>query len=260
MKNLRFNILYAIPVYLWCIFSNSIDLSAQNNQETILKAGKSYNAGDYSAAAKLYQSVADKGYESAGLYYNLGNAYFKQQDYPHAILYYERAKKLDPSGEDIDFNLNVANTRISDKIEPIPEMFYKRWYKAIVLLLPVDTWAILSVLSMFTAVAGFVIYLVTSVLFLRKAGFWTGIILTGFAFIILLLTWSSNRYLYSTNEGIVFAATLTVKSSPDENSTDLFVVHEGTKVLLMDNINGWYEIKIANGSVGWLPVSTLEKI
>lgn len=256
----RCNISGFLTALVLCTLFINNGLSALNNQEAITKAGKAYNAGDFIAAAKLYQSVADAGYESDELYYNLGNAYFKQQDYPHAILCYERAKKLNPSGEDIDYNLNVANTRISDKIEPIPEMFYKRWYKAVVLLFSVDTWAVLSVVIMFIGMAGFTLYLVSTILFLRKTGFWAGIFLVGISLTCLLFSFSSDRYLYSATEGIIFTPTLTVKSSPDENSTDLFVVHEGTKVTIMDNINGWYEIKIANGSVGWLPNNSVVKI
>lgn len=235
-------------------------VQANNFQELVLKANKAYSTGDFTKAAELYKSVVDAGYESADLYYNLGNAFFKQQDYPNAILFYERARKLDPANEDIDFNLNVANTKISDKIEPVPELFYKRWFKGLVLLFPVDSWALLAVLLLGSAVAGFIFYLVTRILLVRKIGFWAGIFLTVLSLLCLLFSWSGNRYLSSTEAGIIFTPTVTVKSSPDDNSTDLFVVHEGTKVLLLDNINGWYEIKIANGSVGWLPNSTLVKI
>lgn len=233
---------------------------AVNHQELVLKANKAYGAGDFTKAAEIYKSVVDAGFESSYLYYNLGNAYYKLQDYPNAILFYERARKLDPGNEDIDFNLNVANTKISDKIEPVPELFYKRWIKGLVLFFPVDTWALLAVLLLGIAMTGFVLYLVTRILLLRKAGFWAGVVLFVASLFCLVFSWSGNRYLMSNETGIIFTPTVTVKSSPDENSTDLFVVHEGTKVLLLDNINGWYEIKIANGSVGWLPNSTLVRI
>jgi SH3-like domain-containing protein len=91
-------------------------------------------------------------------------------------------------------------------------------------------------------------------------GFWTGMVFIAFSILLFALSWSGNRLLTSTSYAIVFAPTITVKSSPDEKSTDLFVIHEGTKVVLLDNISGWYEIRIANGSVGWLPQSALEKI
>ncbi|MEI7662227.1 MAG: tetratricopeptide repeat protein [Bacteroidota bacterium] len=228
--------------------------------ENIIKANKAYSAGSFTTAADLYNKVVTAGYEAPELFYNLGNTYFKMNDYSHAILWYERAKRLDPGNEDIDFNLNVANTKISDKIEPLPELFYKRWFNAMVQLFSVDSWATFGILFFIAGLLGGVLYMASHILILRKAGFWSAF---GFIFLsvfTLMMAWSSFSFTKSTAQAIVFAPTITVKSSPDEKSTDLFVVHEGTKVRLIDNINGWFEIKIANGSVGWLPVSSLEKI
>jgi hypothetical protein len=127
-------------------------------------------------------------------------------------------------------------------------------------LLAVDSWALLSVCSFIAGLLGLVLYLSSRVLILRKIGFWSG---TGM-FIVFLFTflfaWSGFNYTQSAEEAVVFSPTITVKSSPDEKSTDLFVLHEGTKVRLLDQISGWYEIRIANGSVGWLPKTSLEKI
>jgi tetratricopeptide (TPR) repeat protein len=229
-------------------------------QENIVKANKAYSAGSYTTAADLYNKVVAGGYEAPELYYNLGNAYFKMNDYARAILWYERAKRLDPGNEDIDFNLNVANTKISDKIDPLPELFYKRWLNGILHLYSVDMWATLGIFMFIAGLLGGVLYLVSHILILRKIGFWSAVVLLLLAVFSLLFAWSSYSFTKSTMEAIVFAPTITVKSSPDDKSTDLFVVHEGTKVRLLDNINGWYEIRIANGSVGWLPVTSLEKI
>ena len=228
--------------------------------DNIVKANKAYSAGSYTTAADLYNKVVSAGYEAPELYYNLGNTYFKMNDYAHAILWYERAMRLAPGNEDIDFNLNVANTKISDKIEPLPVLFYKRWFNALLQLFSVDTWAGIGVLLFLAGLLGGALYLTSRILVLRKAGFWSAsgfILLSLFA---LLMAWSSNSFTKSASEAIIFAPTITVKSSPDEKSTDLFVVHEGTKVRLLDNINGWFEIRIANGSVGWLPLTSLEKI
>jgi tetratricopeptide (TPR) repeat protein len=252
--------LLRIAVIFGLLISGSIHIWAISPEETISKAGKAYSSGQYSEAAEAYKSVIDGGYESSDLYYNLGNAYFKMQDYPNSILWYERAKKLDPGNENVDFNLNVANTKISDKIDPIPELFYKRWYKNLIFSLSVDTWARLTIISLFLSLAGFILYQISRILFLRKAGFWAGLSLVVISLFFLLFAWSGHYYLTSDDEGIVFSATITAKSSPDDNSTDLFVLHEGTKVVLLDNINGWYEIRIANGSVGWLPHTSLVKI
>jgi tetratricopeptide (TPR) repeat protein len=241
-------LLAAAPVY------------SSEEQLTVIKANKAYSAGSYTVAAELYQKVADAGYSSPELFYNMGNTYFKLNDFAHAILWYERARRIDPGNEDVNFNLNVANTKISDKIEPLPELFYKRWFNALVQVFSVDAWATIGVCVFIAGLLGLVLYLSSRVLILRKFGFWAAVCLFFLSLVTISLAWTGYHFTLSTSEAVVFAPTITVKSSPDEKSTDLFVLHEGTKVRLMDNISGWYEIRIANGSVGWLPQSALEKI
>ncbi len=238
----------------------TLSVYSLGQQDYIIKANKAYSAGSYTTAAELYNKVVMAGYESPELFYNLGNSYFKMNDYGHAILWYERAKRLDPGNEDIDFNLNVANTKISDKIEPLPELFYKRWFNGLLQLFSADSWAAIGIILFIAGLLGGVLYLASQILFLRKIGFWAAFGFLFIAFFALIFAWSNYSFTKSTVEAIVFTPTITVKSSPDDKSTDLFVVHEGTKVRLLDNINGWYEIKIANGSVGWLPSASLEKI
>jgi len=233
---------------------------ATMQRDNVLKGNKAYSAGTYSVAAEHYKKVVDAGYESSELYYNLGNTYFKLNDYASAILWYERAKRLDPGNEDIDFNLNVANTKISDKIEPLPELFYKRWFNDLVHVFSVDTWAMMCVCMFITGLFGLVLYMASRVMVLRKIGFWTALVVFSLTIITMVLAWNGYNFTKSASEAIVFAPTITVKSSPDDKSTDLFVLHEGTKVRLLDDISGWYEIRIANGSVGWLPNNSLEKI
>lgn len=243
-------------IFLFSVFTAFSSVEQLN----VAKANKAYSAGSFTVAADLYQKVAEAGYASPELYYNLGNTYYKMNDYSKAILWYERAKLLDPGSEDINFNLNVANTKISDKIEPLPELFYKRWFNGLVQLFSVDTWAMMSVCMFIAGLLGLVLYLASRVLILRKIGFWFASGLFILFFFTLVFAWNGHIFTKSADEAIVFAPTITVKSSPDEKSTDLFVLHEGAKVKLLDNISGWYEIRIANGSVGWLPRNSLEKI
>lgn len=229
-------------------------------QIDMARAGKAYAAGAYDSAAALYKKVADDGYAAPELYCNLGNSYFKMNDMARAILWYERALRLDPGDEDANFNLNVANARINDKIEPVPELFYKRWFRGVLQAFSCDAWALASVLALVFSLAGFVLYLASRSLPLRKAGFWAGIGLAAIFLFTLTFAWAGYGYANDASGAIIFAPTITVKSSPDEKGTDLFVLHEGTKVQILDRISDWYEIRIANGSVGWLPSSTFEKI
>jgi tetratricopeptide (TPR) repeat protein len=233
---------------------------AQGYNVVVEKANKAYSDGLYAEASELYKKVVTAGYESPELYFNLGNTCFKLNDFPGAILWYERAKRLDPGNEDITFNLNVANSKIADKIEPVPEMFYRRWYFLLVNRFPADGWAWISVIFFLTAIASATLYLVSRHLFLRKTGFWAAgallfLFLVTFGFALSAADQSRNM-----REAVIFTPSVTVKSSPDDKSVDLFVLHEGTKVRIIDQIGSWYEIRIANGSVGWLPDGMMEQI
>lgn len=233
---------------------------ANDNQNLIDEANKKYNEGSYRDAADLYEKVLLNGFESSKLYYNLGNAYFKLKDFASAILYYEKANKLSPGNEDVDFNLKIANNNIVDKIETVPELFYVRWWNILTHFFTLDQWGITSLIALVVALGMALIFLLSGVVWMKKYSFWLGI---GF----LLLTISSyslanQRYnlLNKDYEAIVFTPTVTVKSSPSENSIDIFVIHSGTKVHITDHVMNWYEIKIANGSVGWLLEEDIRKI
>jgi hypothetical protein len=226
----------------------------------IEKGNKAYADGLYSNALDCYKQAAGGGMESAELYYNMGNACFKMNDIPSSILYYERALKLDPGNEDCAFNLKIANSRISDKIEAIPEMFYKRWFATLTGLLSSDAWAKLSILLLVLSLVCATLYFISRVVILRKGGFWLGSILLFLALVFLVFSYRNYMTVKSQDYAIVFSPSVTVKSSPDDKSVDLFVLHEGSKVRVMDHIGNWYEIRIANGSVGWLPTSSIERI
>jgi len=250
MKRIFFGFLMILPGFLF----------AGGAQETVARANKAYTDGFYANAVELYKSVLSTGFESVDLYYNLGNACYKQNDFPSAILYYEKAHKLDPGNEDVNFNLKIANTKITDKIEPIPEMFYKRWYRGLIETFSVDKWAKTGIVFLCLALFGGLFYVISKQLFIRKAGFWLGgsfLLVSLFSF---LFAWQNYGDQMHRKEAIVFTPTVTVKSSPDEKSVDLFVLHEGAKVELIDHIGEWVEIKIANGSVGWLMSTSVEKI
>jgi tetratricopeptide (TPR) repeat protein len=247
-------------VLIFGLFFLSIWLFAVDNQTIIAQANKAYSEGMYNNALDMYKQVLKSGYESADLYYNIGNASYKVNDFTSAILYYEKAIKLDPGNADYAFNLKIANGKISDKIEPIPELFYRRWYHSLVTQFSADTWAKAGVVIFVLSLLFGALYFISRVLFIRKIGFWTGIILLVITFFSLLFAYQNYSKLQSQDEAIIFAPTVTIKSSPDEKSIDLFVLHEGTKVQLIDHIGTWYEIRIANGSVGWLPLASIERI
>lgn len=233
---------------------------ADENAIAVDKANKEYAKENYFNAIELYQKVYKNGYESAKLYFNIGNAYFKVNNFSSAILYYEKAKKLNPNDDNITYNIKIANTKIPDKIEAVPDIFFKRWWKNLSNIVSVDKWAILTIIFFFVFFLLLGFYLILKSINLRKFTFWTASVF--FVFTILSFMLGSKQYstIKNHNEAIVVSPNVTIKSSPNDNSIDLFVIHEGTKVQVLDTINDWSEISIANGSRGWMKITSFEKI
>jgi len=211
-----------------------------------------YNEGSYEQALDRYNQIVESGLESAPLYYNMGNAYYKSKDYPHAILYYEKALKLEPGNEDIRTNLEIANLAIVDKIEPIPQSFLVRGWNNLKSMFAVDGWAWMSVVAFALLLSCLFLFLMARRTGLRKLGFFAGLLFVLVFVISMIFAIEKHNDLKEQDEAIVMTPTVTVKSSPNVSSVDLFVLHEGTKVRILDYTEQWNKIKIADGSVGWL--------
>jgi tetratricopeptide (TPR) repeat protein len=223
-------------------------------------ANNAYNEGLYDSALNVYQLIEAENLESAALFYNMGNAYFKKNDVASAILYFEKAKKLAPNDEDIEYNLGIANSMIVDKIEKVPELFYKKWWNYFYNMFNADTWTIISLVSWFILFFLIGLFILTRSRSRRKLAFYLGLV---FLFTsVTTFGLASQKYYYGKehNEAIIFTPTITVKSSPTMTAVDLFVIHEGTKVRILDQVNEWTKIRIQDGSVGWLPESSLKEI
>lgn len=231
----------------------ALTLTAQTqNEQWFERANAAYNAGSYDTAVMLYNQILDNDVESVPLYYNMGNAYYKMREYPMAIYCYEKALKLDPSNDDVRTNLDIANLAIVDKIEPVPQSFIVKGWNGLKHKLSGDQWAYVSI-------GAFALLLVAAYLFLRarkmgwrKLGFFGGIVVALVLALSVVFAAQLKNASSRQDQAIVMKPTVTVKSSPNEASVDLFVLHEGTKVTLLDEADGWNKIKIANGSIGWL--------
>lgn len=221
------------------------------------QANAAYNSGNYDNAIASYQKILDNGMESVPVYYNMGNAYYKLGDYPMAIYCYEKASKLDPSDEDVQANLAIANAAIVDKIEPVPQSFFVRWWHSLRSALSGNQWAWCSIAAFALLLVMLFLFLRARKVGLRKLGFFMGMVF--FIAFALSVVFALQQKLIADKEdhAIVMTPTVTVKSSPSTNSVDLFVLHEGAKVDVMDTQGGWAQIRIANGSVGWLEVSEM---
>ena len=224
------------------------------------KANSLYQKGNFKEAIKYYEKIVNYGYNSGEVFYNLGNSYYRLKKYPYAILNFERAKRINPSDEDIDFNLKIANLQIVDKIEPLPKFFITEWFEGIRDTFSSSTWAIFTTILFWITLFSLALFWYLYSSLLRRVFFSLGIV--GIAFTIISLTFSYQMYNKETHhtEGIIFTPTISVKSAPDESGTDIFILHEGTKVSVLDSLSNWKKIRIANGNVGWIHSKEFEII
>ena len=231
-----------------------------DGQADFEKANKAYMAGFYENAIVVYEDILAKGEAAPELYYNLGNAYFKNDEISKAILNYERALKLAPGNEDFRYNLSIANNKRIDKMDALPELFYLKWWNTLKNELSTNQWARLSMVS-FTLIFIFIaLFLLSRRAFYKRMLFYAGILILLINILSGILAWQTYTERIQKNTAIVFAPALPVKSSPEESSIDLFVIHEGLKVQIIDKIGDWNEIKLENGSKGWVKAETLERI
>lgn len=243
--------------FLIVLMVSAVGLKAQvfQNQE-FMKANFYYNESKYDTALVIYEGILKDGFVSAPLLYNIGNTYFKMRNYPMAILNYEKALKLDPTDDDIRQNLVIANALITDKIEPLPVFFVTKWWRNLGNMLTANSWATVTLVILGIFLLLLYLYLTARTSGGKKATFFLGIIMILLFICSGIIAFQKYQYLNERNEAIIMKPTITVKSSPSSTGVDLFVLHEGTKVTILDKDGDWDKIKIADGSVGWLPSSS----
>ena len=230
--------------------------SAQTKSE----ADSAYAAGHYQKAVAIYEQLLNQG-ASADLYYNLGNAYYRSENITRAVLNYERALLLSPGDRDIRFNLQLARSKTIDKIVPESEMFFVTWYHSLVNLMSVDGWAMTAIVSLALLIVLFLIYLFSEQVWLRKVGFFGGFALLLVFVLSNIFANAQKQELLHRKGAIVVASSVAVKSTPARNGTDLFILHEGTKVVITDgSMKDWKEIRLADGKEGWIESKKIELI
>ncbi len=235
-------------------------VSAGELENLFQKGNEHYLKGEYQETIRIFQSIVEKGYQGKSLYYNLGNAYFRIGKIGLAILYYEKAKKISPSDEDVNYNLAFANSKIADKIETLPKFFIFDWWENALALFSISGWTYAAYLFYLFILGAVGYYYFAGSLKGQRIAFYTGIISTFFLVLtIVLLAVNLNREL-NYKFGIVVDPVVVVKFSPDQNSKDAFIVHEGLKVQAEDNVNAWIKIKLIDGKVGWLKNNYLKII
>ena len=227
---------------------------------TKAEADSAYIRGQYQQAIKDYEMLLKQG-ASADLYYNLGNAYYRSENITRAVLNYERALLLSPGDRDVRFNLQIARAKTIDKIVPESEMFFFTWYRSLVNLMSVDAWAWTALIALALLIVLLLVYLFSDRIWLRKVGFFGGFVLLILFALSNLFAWQQKQDLLFRKGAIVISPSVTVKSTPAKNGTDLFILHEGTKVSITDGtMKGWMGIRIADGKEGWIESNMIEEI
>lgn len=235
-------------------------LSLTAGAVTKADADSAYVHERYQQAIADYEALLKQGV-SADLYYNLGNAYYRTDNMTKAILNYERALLLSPGDADIRFNLQMARSKTIDKITPESEMFFVTWYHSLVNLMSVDAWARTALIALAIAIMLVLAYLFSDRIWLRKVGFFGALF---FLFVFLLgnlFAFQQKRKLTNRTGAIIIQTSAPIKSTPSKNGTDLFILHEGTRVTITDgSMKDWKEIRVDDGKEGWIETKQLEII
>lgn len=223
-------------------------------------ANKLYQQEEYIAALDLYQQIEKQEMESSALYFNMGNIYYKTNQVAPSIYYYEKALRMSPNDKDIRFNLSFANTMVLDNIEPLPKSLGQKFMDNIVMRFTYETWAKISVSLAFLFAVLFLLYHFSYSTNKKRIYFITSILSVIFVTVSLFFSYRNKHYVENKIEAIIFSAQAEVKSAPTNSSDIYFELHEGTKVLVLEVLDNWKKIKIADGKMGWMKDSNLKEI
>ena len=249
--------------FLYLVLLNIPILATAGNglaDSIFTKANRLYQDGRYEEASMLYLGIDSIGLQSAEVYFNAANAFFRSNKLGKARVYYEKALLLDPSDRDIRANLTYLESMLADRFEEVPEFFLRTWIRSFFTLWHSNTWAVISLISFTLFLAGGFLYIFTRKPVIRKTGFYASI----FFIFLSIVAFGVSKYNYRmTSEpgtAVIMEGSQVVRSSPRTSGKELFILHLGTKVWLENELDGWYEIRITDGRKGWIPEATLEKI
>ncbi len=249
-----------INTHGWMLLLVTLLLPLTANAVTKADGDNEYSRGNYQQAIRDYEELL-KQTKSADLYYNLGNAYYRTDNITRAVLAYERALLLSPGDDDIRFNLQMARSKTIDKITPRSEMFFVTWYRALVNITSVDGWADIAVVSMIAALILALVYLFASRMLFRKIGFFGGVAMLTLFLLCNLFAWHQHAILTERTGAIIVSSSATLKATPTQQAKDNGVLHEGTRVdIIDDTMRDWKCVRLADGREGWLQSNKIEKI
>ncbi len=233
---------------------------AQNPDSLFVEANEMYRQEKYNEALKTYQEIEALDQESWALYYNMGNIHYKMNQVAPAIFYYEKALKLRPDQQDVLFNLEFANQMVLDNIEPLPRNLGQRFMDAVILRLTYETWAKIAVGLAFLFALLFLMYHFSYSTGKKRFYFITSIITVVLVTTSVFFAFRNQLYVKSNKEAIIFASEAEVMNAPTTTSETYFELHEGTKVTVLESLDNWKKIRIADGKIGWIDEKHLKEI
>ncbi|MCU0425800.1 MAG: tetratricopeptide repeat protein [Candidatus Kapabacteria bacterium] len=255
-NSFRFPVVFVVVfAFVWALQPHYA--FAQSAERSFARANETYKNADYKRAAQMYEDLVKEGIEAEEVYFNLGNCYYKLGNMSAAILNYERAQRLAPTDEDIDFNLELAKSRITDKIDPAPQFFIIKWWRMFVALATPSAWSLVGVVFVWLFCIAAALFFIARSPTVKKTFFVLGIVTLICATLMFTFAFQQQHKAVSA---IVFASSVVIKSEPQEVSKDLFVLHEGTKVDVLGTDGEWCKVRIADGSVGWMRINTIRVI
>ena len=266
MKKIGFNILLLFISVMAFAQTDSTQVNTELVQAPVpviskAQADSAYINNDFASAVYLYENILANQGESADVYYNLGNSYYKMDNIAKAILNYEKALLLNPGNGDIRFNLELAQSKTVDKVTPMSEMFFITWTKSLINTMNEKGWARMGITTFIIMLVALALYFFSKKIALKKTGFMVAVIMLLVCIISNIFASSQKTDAQNHDTAIIMAPSVTVKSTPNEGGTELFILHEGRKVNIKDNtMREWKEIQLEDGNAGWVPASVIEII
>ena len=252
-----------IHILMFTLFTYSglgTQLYAQAPDSLFTAANKLYQQEKYLEALQEYQKIEKQDLESASLYFNMANIYYRSNQVAPAIYYYEKALKLAPNDNDILFNLEFANRTILDNIEPLPRSLWQKFMDSVVLRFTYETWSKIAVGLAFIFAVLFLMYHFSYSTGKKRIYFITSILSVIFVTTSLFFSYRNKHYVDNNIEAIVFSTEVEVKSAPTNSSDVYFELHEGTKVRILESLDNWKKIRIADGKMGWINATAIKEI
>ncbi len=246
-------------IFSWFLLFTTV-IIAQSPKETFSKGNELYRNGDYLKAVELYKSIEDKGLQSDDLYFNLGNCYYKLNKVAPAIYYYEKALKINPENQKAITNLGFAKRMTIDVIDELPKTFLQKFSTNIIQKISYNTWAIIAVVASFLVAIFFLLYYFTYSSNKKLLFFNSAIISLVVLIVTLFFSMENYKQLQKNKTAIIFAIKVEVNSAPSINSDAVFELHEGTKVIILDELDSWKKIKLSDGKTGWILADDLKEI